>query len=381
MHFTTRVGNMGKRAIEALMQSRVWVWVVMGGCATALLLAVVVASGGVYRTVNTGGGDFYIVNRFNGRTWLVQGQQITRIWTPAEKRAREQARAEQRLANIERIETAARRVRAVAVADRARWLYHWPYRWNPKRISRQTPLPPWIDPMGLGTHKELIPLFAHIRIAPSHRHEPSTSHPLGHPTIFLDPTLRCEWPGVQTEPPDKCLAGLRRPVYFPTYLEALEGGHYPCPFCLPSAHLELLSDTAVLAKPRPRARVVVRLLAGDSVEVVADHAKFWAVDTETHGVGWVPMSVSGTLKGQEECHEWLRNALEMKRIAWSPQETPDTRREARGWLLDVLDGWVTDRDAALALRRHGLRPAQIAKTKGWSLRYVEGLLWGQDAEK
>jgi len=386
---------MRKKEADAVGHSGVWKWVLVSVGAAAFLLAVFIASGGVYRTVNIGGGDFYIVNRFNGRTWLVRDQEVTRIWTPAQKRAREEARAERRLANIERIETAARRVRAVAVGDPVHLLYHWPYVWHPHHISRDTPLPRWIDPMGLGTqgdHAQGESRWLTDLLVPPHRHERPTRR-VGNPHYINTMPKLCficmewngrmsRWPGHgDAKPPDKCLASLRDPLYFRSYLEALEAGYRACLSCLPAGFHELLTDTPVLAEPRPRAGVLVRLLAGDEVGIVADHASFWGVDTETHGIGWVPKSALSLAQERKECEQWLRGVLEAKRMASDPHAEPYTRWLARRWLFKGIDGWATDRDAALALRRRGLGAGDIGKRKGWSLRYVEGLLWGEGGEK
>jgi hypothetical protein len=46
-------------------------WLAAGVLVVIALGLALFLSGGVYRTVNAGGGAAYMVNRFTGRTWLI----------------------------------------------------------------------------------------------------------------------------------------------------------------------------------------------------------------------------------------------------------------------------------------------------------------------
>jgi len=63
------------------MSKSKWVMVIVG--AAAFLLAVGVLGGGVYRTVNLGRGDAYIVNRFTGRAFPVRPREPEPKFDPA----------------------------------------------------------------------------------------------------------------------------------------------------------------------------------------------------------------------------------------------------------------------------------------------------------
>ena len=70
------------------MSKRGWAAVIVGG--PALLLLAFFLAGGVYRTVNVGGGRAYLVNRFTGKTVVLRP---TVAALPARERAQLEGRA------------------------------------------------------------------------------------------------------------------------------------------------------------------------------------------------------------------------------------------------------------------------------------------------
>jgi len=95
----------------------------------ALLTLAFLATGGIYRVVNVGGGRTYVVNRLTGNVRMVQGDVITRVKTEAEAR-RDEAEARQEMAKREahekaqRIMDAARAAACLYVGDDATKLFH-----------------------------------------------------------------------------------------------------------------------------------------------------------------------------------------------------------------------------------------------------------------
>jgi len=104
-------------------------WAAAVVVSAAVLLGAFLGGGGVYRTVNAGGGRVYIVNRFTGKTRVVQGGVVARLKTETEAE-REEARAEEErgkqvaLRRIKETAEAARASGADFVGDTTTKLYH-----------------------------------------------------------------------------------------------------------------------------------------------------------------------------------------------------------------------------------------------------------------
>jgi hypothetical protein len=101
----------------------------MGGLALALLAGLFVLTGGVYKTVNLGGGSVYLVNRFTGRTQLIKDGAVQPVISAAaqareqrEARARAEAKRRWQSAHDVAVQMAARS--AEVVGDPSTHLYH-----------------------------------------------------------------------------------------------------------------------------------------------------------------------------------------------------------------------------------------------------------------
>lgn len=215
-------------------------WVIAIVASATVLLGAFLAGGGVYRTVNAGGGRVYIVNRFTGKTRVVHGEVVARLKTEAEAE-REEARAEEERGK----QVALRRERETAEAARASGA----------------------EFVGDRTSK----LY----------HRAALTYGMMYDSSDRDPT---------------CLADVTTPVYFSSALEATKEGYWPCQECLKSATGTVGAASApVRAWPRTEAPTWFSLKRNEFVSILGVHSDFYAVPTEVsatgqRGVGWIAAS-------------------------------------------------------------------------------------------
>jgi hypothetical protein len=229
-------------------------WLAIGIVGLIVLGLALVLSGGVYRTVNAGGGEVYVVNRFTGRMLIVSGGVVTRAKSEKEAEAEEAKRAakekeRQAEARAREIIEAAYSVGADYVGDAEKRIYH---EWDPS-----------FRPLG--------------------RRELSSSV--------------LEILGLRTR---KCLGTIKSPVYLSSALEAASKGYWPCQECMLSETGTVIGDNAkVRGFPRPEAPVWFSYKRGKRVEILGVHGDYYAVPAERTAtgercIGWIPSSAVET---------------------------------------------------------------------------------------
>jgi hypothetical protein len=168
--------------------------------------------------------------------------------------------------------------------------------------------------------------------------------PLGWPLdcrSWQTPSACVAW---QPFPYDECLVQIQNPVYLTSHLQALSKGFWPCQECV-RADLSpgVVRSAPARQWPRHDAPTAFNVSRGDRVRVIAEHGDFWAIPSERVATG-------------ERGACWVvKTAIETSGLRYFRQ-------------------WVRDWKTAHGLQAKGLKPAEIAKRKGWSPGYVERLL-------
>jgi hypothetical protein len=262
------------------MRSRTLLWLlIVIGCA-ALLLAVFLASGGIYRTVNVGGGSMYIVNRFTGETRIAWRGLVSRARTEREaarelarlKKTQQKEERRQREENLRVILDGARSAGAKWIGDEATLLYHT---LRPESFGRS-----WMYP----------------EQAASPTAEEKAAAEATQPSTAQQALTELELPRALADH----LADVARPRYLTSQLEALGKGYWPCQRCMPSDDsAKVLRRTAALEWPQLDAPVSFWLSRGQPVTVIAKHGGFWAISSEKVTTGerhatWVVKSALET---------------------------------------------------------------------------------------
>jgi hypothetical protein len=263
------------------MRSRIILRLLIVIGAAALLVAVFVASGGIYRTVNVGGGAVYVVNRFTGETRIVWRGLVSRARTEREaarelarlKKTQQKEERRQREENLRVILDGVRSAGAKLIGDEATLLYHT---LRPEPFGRS-----WMYPERQGSPTA----------------EEKAAAEATQPSSAGEALVQLRLPRALADH----LADIERPRYLTSHLEALTKGYWPCQQCIPSDDsARVLRSTAAREWPQLDAPASFRLARGQVVTVIAKHGDFWAISSEKVTTGerhatWVIKSALETV--------------------------------------------------------------------------------------